>query len=194
MTPSEWIELIRKDLADPEKTTEAELAKLRSNYVIWREGVEYVKLELQGVHRQILKKAVGYRTLIQEDYEALFRGEKIDVLSDEQYEAVRAELERYYPIIGIAIGRAKQIRFFQKFDEEFKNETGSDAPEIVEAVWKDKAMKLAKAIEEHRYAHVLANKEANGLDFKLWAVVDLDEFHPSRHHQVEVLGFIPEKG
>lgn len=191
MKPTEWLELIRKDLFNPEHTTEEELATLRSNYVIWKEGANFFKDQEVGNHRQIIKKAIGYRTFPDEEYHALVRGEKIDAVSDDQFEALKKEFERHYVVLGTILNRIHQIKFFEKFDQQIKNDTGNLPHEVQEALWRDRAMKLVAAIEEHRRAHVLANKEPNGLDFNLWAIVDLDEFHASKHHQMETLGYIP---
>ena len=192
MKPTEWLELIRKDLLSPEDTTEEELATLRSNYVIWREGANFVKDQEFENHRQILKKALGYRTFPDEEYHALVRGEKTDSVSDEAFVVLQEEFARHYVSIGAIHERIHQIKFFQKFDEQIKTETGEAPHEVQEAVWKLKAEALTKAIEEHRRAHVLANKEPNGLDFQLWATIDLEEFHPSRHRQISTLGYIPD--
>ena len=191
MKPTEWLDLIRKDLLDPENTTEEELATLRSNYVIWREGANFIKEQEQGNHRQILKKALGYRTLPDEDYHAVLRGEKSDLISEEVWTAIQEEAARYYVVYGQIQERIAQIKFFQKFDQQIKEDTGKLPHEVQEALWRDRAMKLVEAIEEHRRAHVLANKEPNGLDFNLWAIVDLEEFHASKHHKMETLGYIP---
>jgi hypothetical protein len=93
-----------------------------------------------------------------------------------------------------ACGNARShIKFLREFDKHTKEQTGEDAPEVQEIIWKTKADRLQAAIEKHRHSHVLANKQPNGLDFALWQEADLGDFHASSHAGLQQNGHMSFK-
>lgn len=192
MQPEEWLDLAGKHIYHPDEMTQEELAQLRSNYTVWNGAIEYhhnrAKADLAILRGKIFGRGVRLDPVVWENIlKGIFPEGLISKEKEEQFKQSQIEHGEKLTMITTAKHHRK---FLQMFDIETKDVTGQEAPEVQEILWKTKAERLWKAIEAHRRAHVLANKQPNGLDFALWQEAELDEFHPSVHAGLQKNGFI----
>lgn len=194
MTPDEWIELAKKHVMTPEEVTEDELAALRTNYEIWDAAEEMVAKENRVRFAERCRIVKGSIRLDRGDWDELTQNGVVpDCMSEEQAQEVHQAFQDYSDVhTKVQLSRTKR-GFLHKFDTIFETENGQPPIEVQEILWKTKAERLYKAIEDHRRAHVLANKQPNGLDFQLWSEADLEEFHASVHSEMAAKGYITFK-
>lgn len=186
MKPNEWLELVTAHASDPDKINDENMALLRSNYVVWKAALEMLRSENKNSLIKETQRILNGAILPPEDYEMLKQGvHKPDTLTSEQWEELRVVRVQYIDWNSKLISAGTALSFYKKFDTEFKDTNGVDCPEVAEVYWKQRAANLEGAIQKHRQAYVLANKQPNGIDFLLWQEINEDEFHASRHAAIQ---------
>lgn len=191
MTPDKWLELAAKHITNPDELTDDELNQLRTNYTIWGQAAEVFNQNNKANQARRITTILRGAACSDDVWEMVKSGNVVEGVADEnQVREIReAHLEFLAVVDKIRAARVHR-QFLKSFDENFQAENGNLSPEVQDMIWKTKAERLYKAIEDHRRAHVLANKQPNGLDFALWQEANLDEFHPSVHAGLQQNGFI----
>jgi hypothetical protein len=194
MQPNQWLELVDKHLTAPESVDETELASLRTNYIVWKAALTYFRNEIRNVLILETQKILKGRLLPEEDFAMVKTGlNKPESMTDDEWSQILALRDRTGPRISAICTAESLMDFYKKFDAEFQASTGDLPFEVREALWETRAKRLETAIANHRHAYVMANKQANGLDFLLWHEIGEPEFHPSRHAQMQKNGHITFK-
>ena len=183
MKPQEWLDLTNKFIYSTTKVTEVELAQLRTNYTVWRQAVEYWLSQSKFEFTNELVSLLGVR--VPPDSWAKITGGDLSEIDDSDLlqklqDVLSSSKERYRQI------RAAQatIKFLKSFDDHYQKRNGTQPVELQEVLWKSKADRLIEAIQAHRRAYVVSNKQPNGLDFALWSTIDLPDFNPSVHQAI----------
>lgn len=190
MAPEQWLELVKRYALTPEEVSVEEVATLRSNYVVWNAALEVFRSDLKHLLSRRAVQIFHAKRFTTEEWHEIRKGNLIDGVTQEQVDAYKAARDEYQQLFNLWSDMHTRMKFFQKFDEEFQTVNGQLPHEVQESIWKARVERLEGAIFEHRRAHVVANKAPNGLDFALWAEVDLGEFHPSRHLGMTLNGHI----
>lgn len=191
MNPNKWLELVTKHVSDPEAMPDDELAILRSNYVVWKAALTLLRTEAGAELITGTQHILKGQILPDEEFQMLKEGQvKPPSLTEEQWEANLAH-KRFNHEWVIKINAARTlVDFYSKFDKEFEVINGAPAPEVTEVYWKTRAENLQYAIQKHRDAHVMANKQPNGYDFLLWMEIGEGEFYASQHLGMQKNGHI----
>ena len=192
MQPDEWLALAKKHIETPEEISDEELAQLRSNYDIWNGALGFIAQEVKTHYGTLCKIVFGGRRFTPEEWNTINDGNFPPELNVDEEKKQSFMNGREDFLNGMfSCGKARShMRFLKEFDKYSEEATGAPAPEIQEILWKTKADRLQKAIEDHRHAHVLANKQPNGLDFALWQEADLGDFNASSHAGLQQNGYI----
>lgn len=189
MQPNEWLALVGKHIQAPQDLSQEELAKLRTNYTVWKLALDHFSANAYHDFTMRIKVLFPgqHPTEVWSDIRLGLCPEDTPEDVKIKYQDVFGE----YRTFREAFMKANATRqFLAAFDQNVIDNTNAPPHEVQEVLWRQKAELLAQAIQEHRRGHVVANKQPNGMDFHLWSVVDLDEFFPSVHAELQQRGHI----
>lgn len=183
MKPDDWLHLANKHIEDPGQISNEDLLSLRSNHQVWKMAIDYcsinAKNELRGAISVLMK---GVRVTDEQWNVIRLGNHPVDLpftISPENLQKISEVGQIYNAYMAkVYTARATQ-QFYQKYDDLYEKTNHQLPSDVQDMIWKQRAFGLLEAIESHRRAHVLANKQPNGLDFALWKEIDAAEYYAS---------------